>query len=1184
MSDRLLRRCSYFMVSLTFAFLLNACNTQTENTDNNGAETASSPRFQATSLLHDGKYDEAEIAFKKAIKADPNNILNYIDLALIYLNQDKFDDVEKQIKAGLKIQPQNTDLMQVLAASFIKQNNNVDAKKELEQLLAVDAKNLPAYYMLSQIAKDNADSNAQKYYLLKILEVNPSNIVARLQLAELLTTENKTDSSLFYFQSVKKIVPEFSELADSTYKKAIGFLQKNQPQNAVYYMQQFHKLMQVTRIYASDMTNMASLKLPEVNAEFNDSRFTQDNYKSMHVSLEDIKFTDVTQSLGLTLPGTVSTTHSVLAMADDDGTGNMYVYCSFAVSGSQSTHYLFKRDIGNFNEVTSSAGIDFKAQELDAVFADYDNDGYQDLFISTTAGIVVFKNDGDGKFTRIKKDIGLNNITDGDKILAADFDQDGDLDLYVGCAGINKFFRNNGDGTFTEQAKAMNLALPSGAKDMDFGDWDADGDLDIALVSTDGSLQLFNNDRHSKFSNYTDSLKLSQYKGNAVAFADYNNDGMPDLFLGGVKGGNSYLLKNTGNKGYVVDPASQVFTAALKNVNISAVTFIDFDNDGHEDILVAGTTSDGSKGVALFHNDTTKGFSNVSNLLPETATQGQHVGIADLNLDGDDDIFMTGPAGIYLLRNDGGSMSHYMQVQLTGLTYGNSKNNRLGIGAQVELKSGDLYQLKTIRRALTNFGVGVRDSFDAVRVIWPNGWPQYIGDPSRRQKFIEQEQLKGSCPYLFTWDGTKYTFLKDMMWRSVLGMPLAINGKDTTYAFSDPSKEYLLIPGEKLQPRNNKYSIKITEELWEAVYFDKAGLIAVDHPDSVDVFADERFVAPPFPGKNVYSVAEKHYPVKAVDGNNDDVLDKIKSYDFQYISNFGIGKFQGLAQDHDLVLDLGDKASNNNLYLFLRGWIFPSDASINTSMEQADKYRQHPPSLQVIDKNGKWKTVIPNIGFPMGKDKMVIVDMSGKFLTKNDHRIRIQTNMQIYWDEIFFSNGISKAPVKMHDLIMTDASLAYRGYSSTYTKGGSFGPLWCNYYSTVNGQKWRDLTGYYTRYGDVLPLLQQADDEYIIADGGDEISIEFDASKAPALPKGWKRDFLIYSEGWVKDGDLNTAYGQTVAPLPFHKMPSYPYTSKTAYPYDKHKAYMQQYNTRKVTTDNFINALKPQTQQAKTGK
>ena len=97
---------------------------------------------------------------------------------------------------------------------------------------------------------------------------------------------------------------------------------------------------------------------------------------------------------------------------------------------------------------------------------------------------------------------------------------------------------------------------------------------------------------------------------------------------------------------------------------------------------------------------------------------------------------------------------------------------------------------------------------------------------------------------------------------------------------------------------------------------------------------------------------------------------------------------------------------------------------------------------------------------------------------------------------------------------------------------------------------------------------------------GDEVSIDFNALSLPPLPAGWRRDFLIYSEGWVKDGDLNTANGQTVAPLPFHNMPSYPYRNNVAYPDDKeHREYQQRYNTRRVNTDDFKNALKPKKQQ-----
>jgi len=99
----------------------------------------------------------------------------------------------------------------------------------------------------------------------------------------------------------------------------------------------------------------------------------------------------------------------------------------------------------------------------------------------------------------------------------------------------------------------------------------------------------------------------------------------------------------------------------------------------------------------------------------------------------------------------------------------------------------------------------------------------------------------------------------------------------------------------------------------------------------------------------------------------------------------------------------------------------------------------------------------------------------------------------------------------------------------------------------------------------VLPLLRSPDDMYVIMGPGDEATIQFDASSATALPKGWKRDFLLYSDGWIKDSDLNTAFGTTVAPLPYHAVKSYPYGEGEAYPTDsQHQRYLREYDTRVV--------------------
>jgi hypothetical protein len=123
-------------------------------------------------------------------------------------------------------------------------------------------------------------------------------------------------------------------------------------------------------------------------------------------------------------------------------------------------------------------------------------------------------------------------------------------------------------------------------------------------------------------------------------------------------------------------------------------------------------------------------------------------------------------------------------------------------------------------------------------------------------------------------------------------------------------------------------------------------------------------------------------------------------------------------------------------------------------------------------------------------------------------------------------------------------------------------------YNDVTAEKrWRDLEGYYTRYGDVTSLLQESDDQYVILNSGDEISIAFSAASAPALKTGWKRDYLIYNDGWIKDGDLNTAYSKTVDPLPFQNMTQYPYGNNESYPQDEiHKRFLHTYNTRKISS------------------
>jgi hypothetical protein len=271
-----------------------------------------------------------------------------------------------------------------------------------------------------------------------------------------------------------------------------------------------------------------------------------------------------------------------------------------------------------------------------------------------------------------------------------------------------------------------------------------------------------------------------------------------------------------------------------------------------------------------------------------------------------------------------------------------------------------------------------------------------------------------------------------------------------------------------------------------------------------------------------------------------------------------------LVEPHDLILDLGDAAGRGGTYLFLRGWIYPTDASINVALSQQSRLKAVMPSLEVRNARGAWETAIANIGFPSGKDKTIVVDLAGKFPT-SDHRVRIRTNMQIYWDQAFVATDASTSPARTTPLRAVSANLHFRGFSRMYRRGGPYGPHWFAYDDVSTSSPWRTIEGAFTRFGDVSPLLESADDMFAVMAPGDEATVEFDAASAPAVPPGWKRTFLLYSDGWIKDADLNTAFGNTVAPLPFHAIQTYPYAPGDSYPADSaHQRYLRAYNTRVV--------------------
>jgi hypothetical protein len=190
------------------------------------------------------------------------------------------------------------------------------------------------------------------------------------------------------------------------------------------------------------------------------------------------------------------------------------------------------------------------------------------------------------------------------------------------------------------------------------------------------------------------------------------------------------------------------------------------------------------------------------------------------------------------------------------------------------------------------------------------------------------------------------------------------------------------------------------------------------------------------------------------------------------------------------------------------------------------------------------------------------VDLTGKFLSPA-RDVRIVTNVCLFWDEIFLSEDTALPSVRMTAVEAAVADLRLRGFSRSVVDPNRERPEGFDYAHWEPQAMWNPVPGLYTRYGDVSELTREADDRFVIMGSGDELRLSFAARGLPTLPAGWKRDFLLLVDGWSKDADANTAFAESVEPLPFHGMSQYPYPASEHFPDDaEHRMWRRRFNTR----------------------
>ena len=431
------------------------------------------------------------------------------------------------------------------------------------------------------------------------------------------------------------------------------------------------------------------------------------------------------------------------------------------------------------------------------------------------------------------------------------------------------------------------------------------------------------------------------------------------------------------------------------------------------------------------------------------------------------------------LVNTGSKNYAWQEIEMQAQAQGDKRNNFYGIGGEMALRAGLLYETQIVSSPVTHFGLGNNDRATSVRILWPNGVSQTEDDleanraqgefelKANRLSFPPDRRLKGSCPWLFADDGTGLKFVTDFIWRSPLG--LRINAQDTAGVLQ--TRDWVKVRGDQLTTHNGYYNLSITADLWETHFFDEVKLMTVDHPVGTEVFVDERFAIPP-PALAVNTMTPPRPVVRAVDDRGSDVTATVQARDGKYLDTFGLGDYQGVTRDHWVTLDLGPNLpSKGPLWLVGQGWIHPTDSSINVALGQGHHAPPRDLSLEIPDGKGGWSAAKPHLGFPEGKNKTVLIDLTGLLKPGLPQQVRLRTNLEIYWDFLGTATSLPQTPIKTQTLTPSTATLRYRGFSATHQTGFSSPEL--PDYSQIAGTapRWIDLEGFCTRFGDVRELL-----------------------------------------------------------------------------------------------------------------
>jgi Tfp pilus assembly protein PilF len=1115
--------------------------------------------YVGLAALQVGDDVRADTTLERATQLAPGEPAGWANWGLLALRQGNFDVAAKRLGQAQNLAPQNGQLHYLSGVLESKRGNPSQAIAELRKAVQINPRNLRAVYLLAQEVERQGDANGEAEFqqlLEKILAAQPDNPAALLELGRVAAKRGDA-------QTLHSVVarlnthaatwpPEVQQQWTALQAAAAG----PDPRSAA--------------VRIAFLRN-SLMRVPEFRQSLNQIQPTAGNEATpftRFLVLSSPTFTPPPADTATTFqPG------SMTGLAPEAGNPWTWIGAvSLSGAGAPAIAVANSRSV----KLSTGAELPFPGASANAPLqpesilpVDFNYDFKTDLVLAGEGGV---------RFQRQESPTSFTDVTERTKLppallnaaytgaWAIDVEADGDMDILLAThQGSPLVLRNNGDGTFTA---IHPFDAISGLRGLAWVDLDGDGNPDAAMIDGAGTLHFFHNQRGGVFNELPLPANLPPVK--ALTVADVSSSGTLDLVALEQRNAQTGALVaiTRAEEAWKVVPLGNAPHVAAE-VRLHAA---DLDNNGAVDlVLVPVALNPGdSPGSLVWLNNGAQKFT----LLPAAAGSPRVFDVADLNADGRLDLLGLSPNGEPQQALNHGTKNYHWQIlrPRARVATGDQRINSFGIGGEMDLRSGLLLQKQAITSPQLHFGLGEQSTTDVVTILWPNGMQNAEFALKANQEVLTEQRLKGSCPFLFAWNGKQMSFVKDAVpWGSAIGLQIDSVGSPGIAA----TEEWYKINRDQLAPHNGYYDLRLTGELWETYYYDYLKLMVVDHPAGTEIFTDERFVVPA-PKLAITTVAPPHNIAKATDDQGADVTAIVSNLDGNYLDTFGRGQYQGLTRDHYVEVDLGnDLPASGPLWLIAKGWVHPTDSSVNVAISQGHHQKAEPLSLEVPDGHGGWRTAQANLGFPAGRKKTCLINLENLFPPGTPHKLRLRTNLEVYWDQIQWAQGLPHTQIKVTHLDPSQADLHYRGYS-VVNQANASSPELPNYNRiAASTQIWRDLEGYYTRYGDVRPLLSATDDRYVIMNAGDEISLRF--PQQPPPPAGWVRDYVIAGDGWIKDGDYNTVESRTIQPLPYHAKTQYdqaPGTLESEWVYRQHPEDWQNYHTRYVTPEPLDQALR----------